>query len=98
MVQDHLHPSPTLLDRDLLRHVLEPAFFHSLEEDRHLIAAGVGEDRLPAGIEELRHQVGEGRCVLAFVEDVGGENEAEGSQTFDFGRAPVEEGRVGFEV
>ena len=97
-MQDHLHPPRALLDRDLLPRVLEPAFFHRHEKYGCFVAAGVGEQGLTARTQEPGYQVGEGRRVLAFVEDVGGENEVEGSQTFDVRRAPVEEGRVGLEV
>jgi hypothetical protein len=67
---------------------------HCLQKVRRLVAAGIGEDGLRAGSEELRYQVGEGLGVLTFVEDVGGEYEVEGSDTLDVRRAPVEEGRI----
>ncbi len=67
MVQKHLHPPRALLDRGLFQRVLEPNLFHRRKEYRRFVAARVGEDRLPAGPEELGYEVGESRRVLAFV-------------------------------
>ncbi len=78
--------------------VPEPEFFHGFEKNRSFVAAGVGEDHLPARHEEPGYQTGEGGGVLAFVENVGGENEVERTQIFDVRRAPVEEGRPWFNV
>ncbi len=95
-MQKHFYPPRALLDRGLFRRVPEPECLHRFEKDRRFVAAGVGEERLPAGCEELGYQVGEGCGVLALVEHVGGEDEVEGSKTTDVRRAPVEEGRAGF--
>jgi len=97
-VQKHLHPPRALLDRGLFQRVLVPNLFHRLNECRRFVAARVGEDRLPAGPEEPGYQVGEGRGVLAFVEDIGGEDEVKGSQTTDVRCAPVEEGLIRFQA
>jgi hypothetical protein len=93
-MQEHLHPPRALLDRDLFQRVLEPMFLHRLEKDRRFVSAGVGEDRHPTGPEEPGHQIGEGSGILAFVEDVGGEDEVERSHAPNVRRAPVEEGRI----
>jgi hypothetical protein len=97
-VQEHLHHSRALLDRDLFYLVLEPEFLDRPQKDGGFVAAGICEDRLSAGSEEPGNQLGEGRGVLAFVEHIRCENEVERSQIFDVRRAPVEEGRVGFLV
>ncbi len=94
MMQEHLHVFRALFNHHILRKVLEPAPLHRPQKDRRFVAAGVGEDRLPTWHEELRYQICECRCVLAFVEHVGGENEVESSDTLDLRRAPVEEGRI----
>jgi len=93
-MQEHLYHFRTLLHRLFLDRVPEPVFLHGLQKDRRLIAAGVGEECLSAWHEELRHQIGEDLGVLAFVEHVGGEYEVESSDTPDFRRPPVEEGRI----
>jgi len=67
LMQEHLHPSRAVFDRDLFQRVLEPDFLHFLEKDRRFVAAGVGEDRLPAWCEKLRYEAGEGSGILAFV-------------------------------
>jgi hypothetical protein len=95
MMQEDFDLSRALLDRDLVHGVLEAASFHGLQINGRFVAAGVGEEGLPTGGEQLRYQFGEGRGVLAFVEHVRGEHEAESSQAFDIGRAPVEECRIG---
>ena len=96
MVQEHLHLSRALLDRDLFHGILEAISSHSPQKNWRLVAARIGEHCFSTGDEQLRYQVGKGHGVLAFVEHVRGEDEVERSQTFDVGGAPVEEGRIGF--
>ncbi len=90
MMQEHLDHSRILLHRLVLDRVPEPEALHRLQKYRRFVAAGVGEECLSAGREELGCQVGEGLGVLAFVEHVGGENEVEGPDTLDLRLAPVE--------
>jgi hypothetical protein len=97
-MQEHLHLSRALLDRDLFHGVLEAVSIHSPKINGRFVAAGVGEYRLPTGGEQLRYQLGEGGGVLAFVEHVRGEDEVERSQAFDVRGAPVEERRIGVAV
>ena len=97
-MQEHLYLPRGLIHCQLLRRILETQFLYCLEEDRRFVAAGVGEDRLAAGCEELRREIREGGGVLAFVENVGGENEVEGTYTLDVRFAPVEENRLGLQA
>jgi hypothetical protein len=98
MMQEHPHLARALLDRNLFHGVLEAVPFHSPQINERFVAAGVSEDRLSNGGEQLRYQIGEGHGVLAFVEHVRGEDEIEHFQALDIRRAPVEEGRIGFAV
>jgi len=97
-VKEHLHASRALLDGGLFRRVHEPESLHSFQEDRGFGTAGVGEDRLAAGREQFRYEVGEGGGVLALVEDVRGENQIEGPKILCFWFAPVEQDRIRFKV
>jgi hypothetical protein len=95
-MQEHHHLPRGLLYRRIVYFILESQPLHSLEEDRCFVTTRVGEDRLAAGREELRDQVGQSRDVLALVEYVRRENEVESSQASHFWLAPVEESRAGF--
>ena len=75
-----------------------PRSLHSFQEDRRFVAAGVGEDRLATGREELRYEISQSSGVLALVEDVGGENQVEGPDTLYVRFAPVEGGDIRFQV
>jgi hypothetical protein len=89
----HQHPdlSTALLHHHALRRVLEPALLHQPEEQRRVLAPGVGEDRLTARREQLRHEIREKRDAPPLVEHVGGEDEVEGPEPLHVGRVPVEE-------
>ncbi len=97
-MQENLHRFRTLLHRRFLDRVLEPEILHSFQKDWCFVAAGVGEDRLAARREQLRHELGECSGILTLVEDVGGENEVEGPDTLYVRFAPVEEDRIRFQV
>ncbi len=97
-MEEHLHSSRRLLDGDLFRCILAPVSLHSFQKDRRFVTAGVDEDRLAPGRKELRYEVGEGRGVLTLVEDVRGEDQAEGSKTRYVRFAPVERGDLRFQV
>ena len=68
----------------------KPCSFIAPEEDWRFVTAGVGEDRLTAGREQLRYEVGEGGSVLTLVEDVRGEDQVVGSHTHCIRFAPIE--------
>jgi hypothetical protein len=89
-VQENLHPTRGLLDDDLFRCILEPVSLHSFKKDRRFVTAGIGEDRLTAGREQLWYEVGEGSSVLTLVEDVRGEDQVVGSNTPCIRFAPVQ--------
>jgi hypothetical protein len=97
-MQEHLHSSRALLDRGLFRHVLEPEFLHSFQEHWRFVAAGVGEDRLAAGREELRYENSKGSGVLTFVEDIRGEDQVEGPETLHARFAPLEGRHLRFQI
>jgi hypothetical protein len=90
-VHQHPDPSPALLHHYALRRVLEPPLPHQLEEQRRVLAPGVGEDGLAARREQLGHEIREGRSAPSLVEHVGGENQVEGPEPLHVGRVPVEE-------
>ena len=87
-----------MLDRSLLRGILESQVLHGLQEDRRFVTAGVGEDRLATWRQEFRYEVSEDRGVLTLVEDIRGENEVEHPDTLCVRFAPVEKGRIRFPV
>jgi hypothetical protein len=89
-VQENLHPTRGLLDDDLFRCILVPVSLHSFKKDRRFVTAGIGEDRLTAGREQLWYEVGEGSSVLTLVEDVRGEDQVVGSNTPCIRFAPVQ--------
>jgi hypothetical protein len=97
-VQEHLYLPRVLLHRHVFRRVLESQSLHRLEEDRSFVAARVGEDRLAARREKPGYEIRQGRGVLAFVEDVRGENEVEGTHTLYVRLAPVESGGLRLQV
>ena len=97
-VQEYLHRSRRLLDGDLFRCMLEPLTLHSVQKDRRLVTAGVGEDGLAVWCEQLRYEVGESDCVLTLVEDVRAEDQIERPDTLNVRFAPVEKGDLGFQV
>ena len=97
-MQEHLHSSRALLDCGLFHRDFEPAFLHSFQKDRRFVAAGVGEDRLAAGRQELRYEIGEGGGVLALVQYICGEYQIEGPETLQARFAPVEGGDLRFQV
>ena len=90
-MHQHSDPSPALLHHYALRRVLEPPLPHQLEEQRRVLAPGVGEDGLAARREKPRHEIREGRSAPSLVEHVGGENEVEGPEPLHVVRVPVEE-------
>jgi hypothetical protein len=97
-MQEHLHTSSRLFDGDLFRCILESASLHSVQKDRRLVTAGVGEDRLAVWCEQLRYEVGESDCVLTLVEDVRAEDQIERPDTLYVRFAPVEKGDFRFQV
>jgi hypothetical protein len=96
-VQEDHHPSRIPLHRSLLSHVFESQPPHGAHKDRRFIAAGVGEDRLAIGREQLRYEVSEGGGVLTLVEDIRSENQVEGPETPYVGFTPVEVYRIRFQ-
>jgi hypothetical protein len=97
-VHQHPDPSPALLHHYDLRRVLEPPLLHQLEEQRRVLAPGVGEDGLAARREQLGHEIREGRSAPPLVEHVCGEDEVEGPEPLHVGRVPVEERGLRFPV
>lgn len=95
-MQEHFHLSRTLLHHRIFRRILETLLLHRFQEDRSFVSAGVGEDRLAAWREELGYEIRQGRGVLAFVENISGENEVVDAKTPDIRLAPVEHGDLGF--
>ncbi len=90
-MHQHPDPSPALLHHYALRRVLEPPLPHQLEEQRRVLAPGVGEDGLAARREQRGDDIREGRNAPPLVEHVGGEDEVEGPEPLHVGRVPVEE-------
>jgi hypothetical protein len=97
-VQEYLHISTSLLHCRLRYHDFEALFLHRPKEDWRFVTTGICEDRLSAGRKQLRYEVGEGGCVLTFVEDVRGEDQVESSPTRYARLAPVESGDLRFLV
>src|SRR5919107_1562236 len=93
-VQEYLHISTSLLHCRFRYHDFEALFLHRPKEDWRFVTAGICEDRLSAGRKQLRYEVGQGGCVLTFVEDVRGEDQVESSPTRYARLAPVESGLV----
>jgi hypothetical protein len=89
----HHHPDlpSALLHQHVLCCVLESSFTHQPEEQRRVLAPGVGEQGLAARGEQLRHEIREGHNAPPLVEYVGSEDEVEGSQRPRLWRVPVEE-------
>ncbi len=90
-MQQHRDPPPALIHHDALRRVLEPPLIHQLEEQRGVLAPGVGEDGLAAWREQLGHELRESQSAPPLVEHVGGEDEVEGPEPLQVGGVPVEE-------
>ncbi len=97
MHQDCYLP-PDLLHSHLLCGLFESPLLHQLEKERRILAPGVGEDGLAAGLEQVGDQAREGESVPPLVEYVGGEDEVEGSESLRIRRVPVEEGGLRLEI
>jgi hypothetical protein len=97
-VQEHFHSSRRLLDDDRFRCILEPESLYSFQKDQRFVATRVGEDRLAAGREQPRYEVGEAGSVLTLVEDVRGEDQVKGPKTRYVRFAPVERGDLRFQI
>ena len=89
-----------MLDGDLFRRIFVALLLHRPKEDWRFVTAGVSEDRLTTGREQLWYEVGEGSNILTLVEDVRGENQVKGFHTRYLRLAPLENRdlRFSFEV